>query len=97
MDDEDNLRIIGQNDQFQRVSSYEEMINRTYLPADETPAKTKAVLVQDIMRLLAERFPTFTITKGTDMELGRRLVRMGYKKVHRAKGSAFVIQEIPSA
>ena len=96
MDDEDNLRIIGQNDQFQRVSSYEEMINRTYLPADETPAKTKAVLVQDIMRLLAERFPTFTITKGTDMELGRRLVRMGYKKVHRAKGSAFVIQEIPS-
>ncbi len=96
MDDEDNLRIIGQNDQFQRVSSYEDMINRTYLPPDETPTKTKAVLVQDIMRLLAERFPTFTITKGTDMELGRRLVRMGYKKVRRAKGSAFVIQEKPS-
>ncbi len=32
----------------------------------------------------------------TDMELGRRLVRMGYKKARRAKGSAFVIQEIPS-
>ena len=96
MDDEDNLRIIQQNDQFQRVSSYEDMINRTYLPPNETAAKTKVVLVQDIMRLLAERFPTFTITKGTDMELGRRLVRMGYKKVRRAKGSAFVIQEIPS-
>ena len=96
MDDEDNLRIIQQNDQFQRVSNYEEMITRTYLPPDETPAKTKAVLVQDIMNLLAERFPTFTITKGTDMELGRRLVRMGYKKARRAKGSAFVIQEIPS-
>ena len=96
MDDEDNLRIIQQNDQFQRVSSYEDMINRTYLPPNETAAKTKVVLVQDIMRLLAERFPTFTITKGTDMELGRRLVRMGYKKVRRAKGSAFIIQEIPS-
>ena len=96
MDDEDNQRIIQQNDQFQRVSSYEEMIKRTYLPPDETPAKTKAVLVQDIMNLLAERFPTFTITKGTDMELGRRLVRMGYKKARRAKGSAFVIQEIAS-
>ena len=96
MDDEDNLRIMQQNDQFQRVSNYEEMITRTYLPPDETPAKTKAVLVQDIMNLLAERFPTFTITKGTDMELGRRLVRMGYKKARRAKGSAFVIQEIPS-
>jgi hypothetical protein len=96
MDDEDNLRIIGQNDQFQRVSSYEEMIRRTYLPSDETPANAKVVLVQDIMSLLAERFPTFAITKGTDMELGRRLVRMGYKKVRRAKGSAFVIQEMPS-
>ena len=96
MGDEDNQRIIQQNDQFQRVSSYEEMILRTYLPSDETPAKTKAVLVQDIMNLLAARFPTFTITKGTDMELGRRLARMGYKKVRRAKGSAFVIQEIPS-
>ena len=96
MGDEDSQRIIQQNDQFQRVSSYEEMILRTYLPSDETPAKTKAVLVQDIMNLLAARFPTFTITKGTDMELGRRLARMGYKKVRRAKGSAFVIQEIPS-
>ncbi len=96
MDDEDNLRIMQQNDQFQRVSNYEEMITRTYLPPNETPAKTKAVLVQDIMNLLAERFPTFTITKGTDMELGRRLVRMGYKKARRAKGSAFVIKEIPS-
>lgn len=90
MDDEDNLRIIQQNDQFQRVSNYEEMITRTYLPPNETPAKTKAVLVQDIMNLLAERFPTFTISKGTDMELGRRLVRMGYKKARRAKGSGFL-------
>jgi len=96
MDDEENQRIIQQNDQFQRVSSYEEMITKTYLPSDETPANAKAVLLQDIMNLLAVRFPTFTITKGTDMELGRRLARMGYNRVRRAKGSAFVIQEIPS-
>ena len=96
-EDEENQRILQQNDQFQRVSSYEEMIRRTYLAPDETPAKTKAVRLQDIMKRLAELFPTFTITKGTDMELGRRLAYMGYKKVRRAKGSAFVIQEISSA
>ena len=95
--DEENQRIIQQNDQFQRVSSYEEMIRRTYLAPEETPANAKAVRLQDIMKRLAELFPTFTITKGTDMELGRRLVHMGYKKVRRAKGSAFIIQEIPSA
>ena len=95
-DDEENQRIIQQNDQFQRVSSYEEMIQRTYLAPDETPAKTKAVRLQDIMKRLAELFPTFTITKGTDMELGRRLVHMGYKKVRRANGSAFIVQEIQS-
>ena len=94
--DEENQRIMQQNDQFQRVSSYEGMIRRTYLTPEETPAKTKAVLLQDVMKRLAELFPTFTITKGTDRELGRRLVHMGYKSVRRAKGSAFVVQEIPS-
>ena len=92
-DDEENVRIIQQNDRFQRISSYEEMISIVYLSPDETPANAKAVLVQDIMKQLAELFPTFTITKGTDMELGRRLTRMGYKNVRRAKGSAFRIME----
>ena len=95
-DDEETARILQQNDQFQRVSSCEEMIRRTYLTPEETPANAKAVLLQDIIKRLAELFPTFTITKGTDRELGRRLVHMGYKSVRRAKGSAFVIQEIPS-
>ena len=94
--DEENQRIMQQNDQFLHVSSYEEMIRRTYLAPNETPAKTKAVLLQDIMKRLAVLFPNFTITKGTDRELGRRLVHMGYDSVRRAKGSAFVIQEIPS-
>ena len=78
------------------MSSYEEMIRRTYLAPEETPTNAKTVTLQDMLKRLAELFPTFTITKGTDMELGRRLVRMGYKKARRAKGSAFVIQEIPS-
>ena len=95
-DDEETARILQQNDQFQRVSSCEEMIRRTYLTQEETPANAKAVFLQDIIKRLAELFPTFTITKGTDRELGRRLVHMGYKSVRRAKGSAFVIQEIPS-
>ena len=93
MDDEENQRIIQQNDQFQRISSYEEMIQRTYLAPEETPDNGKPVMLQDIMKRLAELFPTFTITKGTDMELGRRLVRMGYKGKRMTKGSSFFIQE----
>ncbi len=96
MDDEDNQRIIRQNDQFQQVSSYEQMIIRTYLPPEETPADAKPLPLQDIMKRLAALFPTFTITKGTDMELGRRLVRMGYTNRRQTKGSAFLMVEKPS-
>ena len=96
MDDEENARLLQQNDRFQRVSTYEEMIARTYLSPDDTPANAKAVLLQDVMKRLAALFPTFVVTRGTDMELGRRLLNMGYKKVRRAKGSAFLIEEKPS-
>jgi hypothetical protein len=91
--DEENQRIMRQNEHFQLVSNYEQMVSLTYLPPEETPVDANHVLLQDIMQRLAEDFPTFNITKGTDMELGRRLVQMGYVRKRQNQGSAFRIKE----
>ena len=80
-EDEDNVRIMQQNEPFQQVNSYEQMIALTYL----------APL---IMKRLEKLFPTFTITKGTDVELGRRLTKMGYEHKRMNKGSVFKVEEI---
>lgn len=83
----------GQNADFLQVVDYAKMIELTYLSPEETPDDTKPVLLQDIMKRLAEAFPTFTISKGTDMELGRRLAKMGYESKRQTKGSAFRLKE----
>ena len=91
-EDEENARIMQQNEQFQQVSSYEQMITLTYLAPEETPEDTKYVLLQDIMKHLEKSFPTFTIGRSTDIELGRRLTKMGYDNKRRNKGSAFRVK-----
>ena len=91
-EDEDNERIMQQNEPFQQVNSYEQMIALTYLAPEETPDDAKFVLLQDIMKHLEKSFPTFTIGKSTDMELGRRLCKMGYDNKRRNKGSAFRVK-----
>ena len=93
-EDEENARIMQQNEQFQQVNSYEQMITLTYLSPEETSNDTVFVSLQLIMKRLEESFPTFTITKGTDIELGRRLVKMGYEHKRTNKGSVFRIEEI---
>ena len=93
-EDDDNLRIMAQNQNFQQVFDYERMVELTYLSPEATPANTKPVLVKDIMKLLARKFPTFTIRKGTDMELGRRLSAMGYKYHKLNSGAAYRMIEI---
>ena len=94
-DDEENARIIEQNGQFQQVCNYEKMIELTYLPPEETPLDAKPIFLQDIMHRLANDFPAFVITKNADMELGRRLVKMGYDNRRQSKGSAFRMVERP--
>ena len=93
-EDEENARIIEQNADFQEVSSYEQMIGFTYLPPEETPDDAEVKSVQQIMRQLEKLFPNFMINKGTDVELGRRLSKMGYERKRSSKGSAFRIKEI---
>ena len=91
-EDEENARIMQQNEPFQQVSSYEQMITLTYLAPEDTPEDTKYVLLQDIMKHLEKSFPTFSIGRSTDMELGRRLTKMGYDNKRRNKGSAFRVK-----
>jgi len=46
------------------------------------------------MKRLEKQFPTFTITKGAEVELGRRLTKMGYQHKRSNKGSVFRVEEI---
>jgi predicted P-loop ATPase len=93
-EDDDNQRIMEQNKDFQQVLDYERMVEQTYLSPEATPADAKPVLVKDIMNRLAGKFPTFTIRKGTDMELGRRLSAMGYKYHKLNSGAAYRMVEM---
>ena len=93
-EDEDNARIIKQNEPFQQVSSYEQMIALTYLSPEDTPADAEFVSLQTIMKRLEKMFPTFTIKKGTDVELGKRLSKLGYERKRNNKGSAFKVEGI---
>ena len=93
-EDDDNQRIMEQNKDFQQVFDYERMVELTYLPPESTPAETKPILLKDIMSRLAKKFPTFTVRKGTDMELGRRLSAMGYKYHKLNSGAAYRMEEI---
>ena len=96
LEDDENQRIMEQNKEFQQVNNYEEMVSLIYLSPEETPDDAKPVLLQDIMQRLSQAFPTFVIAKNTDMELGRRLSKMGYDSKRKNKGSAFRIVERPS-
>ena len=92
-EDDDNQRIMKQNEDFQQVLDYQTMVERTFLPADETPQDAKPMLLQDIMHLLCTYFPTFIVKKNTDMELGYRLRAMGYIRHKLTKGMAYRIVE----
>ena len=45
------------------------------------------------MAKLSRKFPTFTIRKNTDVELGRKLTQMGYSHKKLTKDSAFAIRD----
>ena len=93
MEDDDNERIMRQNERFQQVLDYQSMVERTYLSPDDTPANAKPVALKDIMKCLADRFPTFVVRKNTDMELGRRLSDMGYHRHKLNKGMSYLMVE----
>jgi hypothetical protein len=93
-EDEENARIMRQNEDFQQVYDYEKMIELTYLSPEETASDAKPILVKDIMKRLARKFPTFNIRKSTDMELGHRLSAMGYTYHKLTQGAAYRIIEI---
>jgi len=93
-EDEDNARITQENEKFQQVSNYEQMVSLTFLPPEDTSEEAPFVSLQVIMKRLERLFPTFTIRKGTDVELGKRLTKMGYERKRNSKGSVFKVEEI---
>ena len=70
------------------------MIALTYLSPEYTSEDAEFVSLQLIMKQLEKLFPTFTIKKGTDVELGKRLSKMGYERKRNNKGSAFKVEAI---
>ncbi len=90
-EDEDNARIMRQNEAFQQVSSYEKMVELTYLSPDTTPDAADFIPLQQILRQLALLFPNFNVTKGTDAELGKRMSKMGYERKRTNKGTSFKV------
>lgn len=93
-DEEDNNRIILQNQGFQKVYDYRRMIELTYLPVEKTPEDAKFMLVKDIMKRLEKLFPTFIVRKNTDSELGKKIKEMGYKYHRHTNGVAYRMKEI---
>ena len=78
----------------EELSDYEQMVSLTYLPPEDTSEEAPFVSLQVIMKRLERLFPTFTIRKGTDVELGKRMIKMGYERKRNSKGSVFKVEEI---
>ena len=93
---DDNKRIMEQNQPFQQVTNPQLMISQTFLPADETPADASYLSLAETMQILARRYPTFTIQKNTDKELGRRLHNLGYEHKKSNKGIAYKMATRPA-
>ena len=93
-EDEDNARIMLQNEAFQQVSSYEKMVELTYLSPDATPDDADFIPLQQILTQLAQLFPNFNVTKGTDAELGKRMSKLGYKRKRSSKGTFFKVVRV---
>ena len=93
-DEIDNTGLINYDQLYAQLYTELQQGHRslTYLAPEDTPEDTKYVLLQDIMKHLEKSFPTFSIGRSTDMELGRRLTKMGYDNKRRNKGSAFRVK-----
>ena len=83
-----------QNEAFQQVSSYEKMVELTYLSPDATPDDADFIPLQQILTQLAQLFPNFNVTKGTDSELGKRMSKLGYKRKRSSKGTFFKVVRV---
>ncbi len=93
MEDEDNKRIMEQNENFQQVLDHSSMMALMYLPPEETPADAEFVPLSVIKDRLAHEFPTFVSTKNIEMELGRSLRNMGYDYHKQSKGASYRVVE----
>ena len=92
-EDDENARIIMQNQNFQQVYDYGRMIELNYQLPEDTPEDAKFILVKNIVKRLEKAFPTFIVRKYTDRELGHKLADMGYEYRKQKKGAAYRMKE----
>ena len=93
-DEEETARIISQNNRYQQVHDYQQMISILFHPAVDTPEDTPWMSMPVIMQQMADAFPTFEIKKNTDSELGKKLTAMGYAKKKLNNGKAYRLKNI---
>ena len=82
-DEDENLRIIQENRNFEQVGSIEKMITLTFRPADEND-KAAMKGVNEIVEILNKIFPNFHLTKNINAEVGKALNQLGYMP-HKTK------------
>ena len=92
-DEDENLRIIDENRQFERVGSLEKMISLTFRRADDKD-KSKLKSVDEIVEILNNSFPNFHLTKGINVEVGRALNRLGYLAYKTKTCQKYFIEEV---
>ena len=95
--DKENSRIIHQNEVFQKVSDYPQMIARTFTAPEETPLDAPFMPLGEVMSVIARRYTDVRVTNGALVNMGKALRSAGYEQKHARNGSAYrIIERIPS-
>ena len=80
-DDAENVRIIADNRQFERVGNIEKMIDLTFRPSTDGKSRLS---VDEIVGILDSAYPNFHRTKNINAEVGKALNHLGLQP-HKTK------------
>ena len=80
-DDAENVRIIADNRQFERVGNIEKMIDLTFRPSTDGKSRLR---VDEIVGILDRAYPNFHRTKNINAEVGKALNHLGLQP-HKTK------------
>ena len=76
---------------FQKVLDFPTMIERTFLPAKETPDDAPFLLLVEIMGVIAQKYTELKVTNGSIAALGKVLRSMGYEHKKITRGASYRI------
>ena len=87
----ENVRVMEANEAFQKVLDFPTMIERTFLPAKETPDDAPFMLLVEIMGVIAQKYTELKVTNGSIAALGKVLRSMGYEHKKITRGASYRI------